>query len=76
MRMSDFRQNRIPLAGTIQPGDRVEVRRRFDAGWAHGFEVADVADDGVHVRRLSDGEILPVPFGQDDLRREASPGTW
>jgi hypothetical protein len=51
-------------------GGRVEVRRRFDSEWAHGFEVAEVNDQGVVVRRLSDGEVLPATFSPDDIRPE------
>ena len=60
----------------LAPGERVEVRRRFDAGWARGFEIADHTDDGYLIRRLSDGEILPVPFTEDDLRKERKRGLW
>lgn len=56
------------MAGTLQVGDKVEVRRRFDAQWARGFEIVDVADDGYRVRRTSDGEVLPVTFAPDDVR--------
>ena len=58
------------VADGLQEGGRVEVRRRFDAEWARGFEVAEVTDDGIRVRRLSDGEILPVLFDPDDIRAE------
>jgi len=58
------------LAETLATGDRVEVRRRFDAQWSRGFEVAELTDAGVRVRRLSDGEILPVVFDPDDVRKE------
>jgi hypothetical protein len=51
-------------------GGRVEVRRRFDAEWARGFEVAEVNDQGVLVRRLSDGAVLPATFSPDDIRPE------
>ena len=57
-------------------GTKVEVRRRFDQHWAKGFEVADPADDGYRLRRLSDGEVLPVPFEEDVLRKERKKSTW
>jgi hypothetical protein len=53
----------------LSPGDKVEVRSRFNAQWARGFEVVDVTDNGVRVRRASDGEVLPVEFREDDVRR-------
>ncbi len=58
------------LADTLTAGDKVEVRRRFDAQWSRGFEVVERTDTGVLVRRLSDGEVLPVEFAPDDVRKE------
>ena len=52
----------------LSAGDKVEVRSRFNAQWSRGFEVVDVTDNGYRVRRTSDGEILPVEFGEDDVR--------
>ena len=59
----------VALADTLEVGDRVEVRRRFDAQWARGFEIVEVTQTGYHVRRESDGEVLPVEFSDDDVRR-------
>ena len=58
------------MAEALTIGDRVEVRNRFDAQWARGFEVVEADDDGVRVKRLSDGEVLPVVFSGDDVRPE------
>jgi hypothetical protein len=64
----------------VRPGTRVEVRSRFEARWARGFEVAardDSNDPPVYkVRRRSDGSILPVLFSEDDLREERRRSTW
>ena len=61
----------------MKPGMRIEVRRRFDDSWAKGFEVAEVLPAGFRVRRLSDGSVLPVEFGADDVRRERKKqGLW
>jgi hypothetical protein len=60
----------------LPEGTRVEVRRRFDQGWAQGFEVAAREDGGYLVRRLSDGEVLPLRFDTDDIRRERKRGMW
>lgn len=49
-------------------GTEVEVRRRFDQAWAHGFVIDDVDDAGYWLRRKSDGALLPVAFGADDVR--------
>lgn len=55
-------------APVLEPGAHVEVRRRFDRSWARGFEVAEVVDGGYRVRRRSDGFVLPVSFGFDEVR--------
>jgi hypothetical protein len=62
--------NASVVAEDLAAGDRVEVRRRLDAQWARGFEIVDVGESGVRLRRLSDGEILPVTFDADDVRKE------
>jgi len=58
------------VADALATGDKVEVRRRFDAAWARGFEVVDVTDRGVQIRRLSDGEVLPAYFPVEEVRKE------
>lgn len=64
----------------MSPGTHVEVRSRFESRWARGFEIADLADENglrrYKVRRRSDGSILPVLFGEDDVREERRRGTW
>ena len=54
----------------MRPGTRVEVRRRFDARWARGFEVLEHSRGLYRLRRMSDGAPLPVPFPADDIRPE------
>jgi hypothetical protein len=58
----------------VKPGTRIEVRARFDQAWARGFEVAEeVGDIGpvrYRVRRRSDGSVLPVLFGEEEVREE------
>lgn len=56
----------------LTPGTKVEVRRRFDAAWARGFEVISVDENGYRLRRLSDGEALPTDFDGEDVRRARS----
>jgi hypothetical protein len=55
-------------ANELDPGTRVEVRRRFDRAWARGFEVIDVSEAGYRLRRTSDNAVLPVPFPRVDVR--------
>ncbi len=51
------------------PGVPVEVRTRFTAHWAPGFEIVQVVGDRARVRRSSDGAVLPVALSVDDIRR-------
>ena len=50
------------------PGTEVEVRTRYLANWACGFEIASIDGDHVGLRRQSDGVILPVALTADDIR--------
>jgi hypothetical protein len=72
-------QNRLTIGG-VRPGTRVEVRSRFDAHWARGFEVAEEVEHSgesrYRVRRRSDDSILPVLFTDDDLREEKKRELW
>jgi hypothetical protein len=52
----------------LTAGVEVEVRTRFTATWAPGFEVVHVVGDRVHIRRRSDGVVLPVALRLDDVR--------
>ncbi|MGZ4677385.1 MAG: hypothetical protein ACXVJ7_02325 [Acidimicrobiia bacterium] len=57
----------------METGTRVEVRSKFDRAWARGFEIVDTVSGtspGYLIRRRSDGSILPVVFGPDDVREE------
>jgi len=60
----------------ITPGTRVQVRRKFDDKWATGFEVAEATAEGYRVRRMSDGELIPVLIAEEDLRKEKKRSTW
>jgi hypothetical protein len=53
----------------LGPGARVEVRSRFDGSWVDGFEMAEATPEGCHVRRLADGNVLPLVFPHDEVRR-------
>lgn len=66
-----------PLAPLVhEPGDKVEVRRRFDDKWARGFEVVEATDHGYRLRRLSDGVELPTTFASGDVRKERKRDFW
>lgn len=60
----------------LEPGTRVEVRNRLDGRWSRGFEVVSASRDGYRLRRLSDGNELPLLFHDDDVRKEKKRGTW
>jgi hypothetical protein len=74
--MTTLMEHDIDLDERLRPGTRVEVRKRFDASWAKGFEVADAVEEGYLIRRLSDGHLLPTSFAPDDVRRERKRGMW
>ena len=74
--MTTLMEHDIDLDERLRPGTKVEVRKRFDASWARGFEVADAVEDGYLIRRLSDGHLLPTPFPTDEVRRERKKGMW
>ena len=61
----------LALGDPVTVGSAVEVRRRFDRHWAHGFEVVDVDDEGYWLRRSSDGAAIPVAFPPRDIRPAA-----
>ena len=73
-------ESRLPGGKGVKPMDDVtavtafmnglsiEVVCRFTGAWVSGFEVADAGLDGCRVRRMSDGAILPVLFGYDEVR--------
>ena len=60
----------------LRPGQRVEVRKRFDGTWARGFEIAEVLDGGYRVRRRTDDSVLPAVFTADEVRSERRHGMW
>jgi hypothetical protein len=63
--------------GRLEPGTRVEVRRRFDQHWSRGFEIAEVVGDGYRVKRLSDGSVLGAEFSDDEVRPvQKKKGLW
>jgi hypothetical protein len=76
--LADARPTSVPDPGRPQlpVGTKVEVRRKFDDQWASGFEVAETSTLGYRLRRLSDGEVIPVPFPADIVRREKKRSTW
>ena len=59
-----------PRPGAYPASTRVEVRNSFDGSWSHGFEVAEITNDGYRIRRSSDGSVLPGEFLGADVRKE------
>ena len=60
----------------FRPGQRVEVRRRFDGSWARGFEIAEVVAGGYRLRRRTDDSVLPAVFSPEEVRAERRHGMW
>ena len=60
----------------VEPRQDVEVLCRFDGTWVGGFQVTETAEicgeTRYRLRRLSDGVLLPVLFGRDELRPRAT----
>ena len=36
--------------------------------WSRGFEIVEVTDKGIRVRRTSDREVIPAEFAAEDVR--------
>jgi hypothetical protein len=51
----------------IAPGALVEVLTSF-ATWTRGFRIDQVGPHGYTVARMSDGRLLPVEFGFEQVR--------
>jgi hypothetical protein len=51
----------------LAPGTFVEVLTSF-ATWTRGFRIEKTGRHGYTVRRLSDGRLLPVEFGFEQVR--------
>ena len=58
-----------PLGGP-EVGELVEVCTRFTGSWSRGFVVADVDHHAYRLRRLSDGQLLPIAFSAHEVRAE------
>lgn len=64
-------------ADELAPGMAVEIRRKLDGQWARGFEIVERESGGsFRVRRMSDGQELPVTISGDDLRPQRKRSTW
>jgi hypothetical protein len=61
---------------SLQPGTDVEVRSTFDRNWKRGFTVEDGNEQGYHLRRRSDGSVLPATFPADVVRPVDLNGTF
>jgi len=64
-----------PLPPRFSVGTRVYVCDRYLGNWSRGFEVAEVADGGYRLRRVSDGRVFPdvFPFGDVHVERRRDP---
>lgn len=55
------------LVRKCSPGDPVVVHVLFNNVWTGGFELVDVEDGGVRVRRRSDNVVLPALFDPHEV---------
>jgi hypothetical protein len=60
---------------SLTPGTHVEVQSAFDDSWAAGFVVDQVTEAGYHLRRESDGAVLPE-LPHERVRRRRKRSTW
>jgi hypothetical protein len=62
----------------LQIGDRVDVHTNFVDSWVPGFEIVELVAEGYHVRRESDGSLLPGYTSELDVRPSAGfeEGPW
>ncbi len=51
-------------------GMRVEIVCHFTGHWVTGFEIESIDESGCHIRRASDGALLPVAFACSLVRPE------
>jgi len=59
------------VEASLPSGMRVQVRRRFDGGWASGFQICAAQPRGGYlVRRLSDRAVLPITFAEAEVRSD------
>lgn len=66
-----------PAGRLIEVGAHVEVRGGFDGSWSTGFAVDSHTDEGRYrLRRRSDGQLLPVDFEVDAVRKERNNMWW
>jgi len=52
----------------LPTGTPVRVRNTLGS-WAGGFEVVGVDPAGYHLRRVSDGALLPTPIGPSEVKK-------
>lgn len=55
---------------SLRQGMRVEVVTHFTGNWVAGFEIESIDETGCHIRRVSDGALLPVEFAYSLVRPE------
>jgi len=60
----------------LRAGSSVEVRGRFEQTWHPGYRVERVTDQGIELRRDSDGSVLPTFFSPTEVRKRRSRSTW
>jgi hypothetical protein len=61
-------------AGGASPHGEIEVWCASLDRWVPGFHLVDRTGEGCLVRRLSDGEVLPLAFSDDQVRPRPAGG--
>ena len=57
----------------VNAGDTVEVRTHYQENqWAHGYEVAEVLENGYRILRRGSQEAIPDIFGIAEVRLDGS----
>jgi hypothetical protein len=74
MRMTDSEwMARGDASPERQDAERVEVWCASLDQWVRGFDLVSTDQDGCILRRLSDGEVLPIAFSEDAVRPPTEP---
>jgi len=66
----------VPSESLLTEGSAVDVWCPSIGDWSGGFDIERIDDGAVVVRRISDGQVLPVAFPLDRVRPTAHSLRW